>query len=208
MDDAFAVCRFDGCRHLQREPHRLVHIQRTAQRQALDVLHDEVVSADVVQRADVRMVERGDGARLALEGVTAYAQALERDHAIQTDVLGLPDLAHAAGADTIDENVRPDCSTCFPCAHGLRFSVNECGEAYEHAEPWMRRANVSNWTSSGLGRTVRSVQPTRPTYMKRMRDLLIAAGRRRRHARQPCLAQARRASSARRLNENWSRPES
>ena len=49
--------------------HRVLGRQRAAQRRAVDVLHHQVVRADVVQRADVRMVQRGDRARLLLETI-------------------------------------------------------------------------------------------------------------------------------------------
>ena len=94
---------------------RLVERQRTfleprGQRLAFEMLHHEVVrcrrAADVVDAADVGMVERGDGARLALEAcpqvriVSDVArQDLDRDRAIEARVARLVDLAHAAGAD-------------------------------------------------------------------------------------------------------------
>ena len=46
------------------------------QRLALDELHDEVVGADVIERADVWVVERGHGAGLALE---PFAERLGRE---------------------------------------------------------------------------------------------------------------------------------
>ena len=44
--------------------------QRTLQRPPLDVLENEVVRADVVQRADVRVVLSGDGLGFACEAFT------------------------------------------------------------------------------------------------------------------------------------------
>ncbi|MEA2570271.1 MAG: hypothetical protein QOI24_2272 [Acidobacteriota bacterium] len=47
--------------------------ERVGQRFAIEVLHHEVVDsilmADVVQHADVRVIEPGDGARLAVEAL-------------------------------------------------------------------------------------------------------------------------------------------
>ena len=69
-------------------------------------------SPDVVQRADVRMVERRDGARFALEalaelgiGGECVGQDLDRDDAIEPRVARLVDLAHAAGADEREDFV-------------------------------------------------------------------------------------------------------
>ena len=48
-------------------------LQAIGQCLAIDVLHDEIVepalAADIMQRADVRVVERGNGSRLALEAL-------------------------------------------------------------------------------------------------------------------------------------------
>ena len=62
--------------------------------------------ADVVERADVRVVQRGDGAGLALEpllqvriGRDMLGQHLDGDGAVQAGVGGLVDLTHAAGAE-------------------------------------------------------------------------------------------------------------
>ena len=66
---------------------------------------DAVLFADVVQRADVRMVELRDRPRLALEALANCASAanagqdLDRDGAIEPRVARLVDLAHAAGAE-------------------------------------------------------------------------------------------------------------
>ena len=66
----------------------------------------------VMQLADMRMIERGDGSRFAFEplasiriGRVRFRQHLHRDHAIQPDVGGLVDLAHPAGAEAGDDLV-------------------------------------------------------------------------------------------------------
>ena len=62
--------------------------------------------ADVVERADVRMIERRDRARLALEALAQLRvgrerrrQDLDRDRAVEPRVAGAVDFAHAAGAN-------------------------------------------------------------------------------------------------------------
>ena len=76
---------------------------------------DAVLFADVVQRADVRVVQAGDGLRFALEallhlGVVGEVrrQDLDRDRAVQPRVGGLVDLAHAAGAEGAGDFVRTE----------------------------------------------------------------------------------------------------
>ena len=70
-----------------------------SQRRARDQLHDEVVGPDVVERADVRMVEGGNRPRLALESVAEFSRRdFDRDVAAETGVASLVDLAHSAFA--------------------------------------------------------------------------------------------------------------
>jgi hypothetical protein len=80
------------------------------QRLAVDELHrDErspVRRADLVDRADVRMVERRGGARLSQEAglvggvrIGTGVDELDGDQAVQTLVVGPVDHAHAAGAE-------------------------------------------------------------------------------------------------------------
>jgi hypothetical protein len=72
-------------------------------------LHNEVVRADVMNRADARMIERRDAARFAREAVTEPAgRELERDHPVEPCIARGPDFAHPAGADALDELIRPD----------------------------------------------------------------------------------------------------
>ncbi len=90
---------------------------RAVERLALHELHDQErdagLFADVVKRADVRMVERRDGAGLTIEalaelriGGQRFGQDLDRDGAIETCVARAIDLAHPTGAQRRDELVR------------------------------------------------------------------------------------------------------
>ena len=69
MSSASAIC--EPMRQRRRPSGSGPFVEPLGQRLALEQLHDEkvgrAVAADVVERADVRMVERGDGPRLALE---------------------------------------------------------------------------------------------------------------------------------------------
>jgi len=90
--------------------------QAIGQRLAFEVLQDEVVDAvllpDVVERADVGMVEGGDGAGLALEAraqVRVRGQVFREDldgyGAVQARVARLVHLAHAACAEAVQDLV-------------------------------------------------------------------------------------------------------
>ena len=96
---------------LDRVANGLARRQRAAseprrERLSLDVLHDQegrfLLAADVVQRADVRVVQRGDEARLAFEAGPAIdrrersAENLQRDRAVDPRVARLIDLPHPA----------------------------------------------------------------------------------------------------------------
>ena len=82
---------------------------RLLQRRALQILHGDegaaVLLADVVNRADVRVIQGGRGSGLALESIQRLrvasefvGQELERDKAMEPRVLRLVDHAHPAAA--------------------------------------------------------------------------------------------------------------
>ena len=71
-----------------------------------------VFFADVVNRADVRMVERGSGLRFALEAserarvvADVFRKKFQRDVAVEAIVFGFVDDAHAAGTEAFENAV-------------------------------------------------------------------------------------------------------
>jgi hypothetical protein len=69
--------------------------------------HYEVIRSDVVDLANVRMIQRGDGPCFLLESrAMATFEVLHRDDAIQAGVTSLPNLAHASRAE-IRNNLVP-----------------------------------------------------------------------------------------------------
>jgi hypothetical protein len=81
------------------------------------VLHDEevdgVFAADVVEGADVGMVEAGDGSCFAFEALGEAALAyLDGNGSVQPSVAGFVDFAHAACAERGDDFVRPQTRFC------------------------------------------------------------------------------------------------
>jgi hypothetical protein len=90
-------------------PHRFVLSNRTAERFPLEILEDEVVGSDVVDLANVWMVDRGDGARFALKPAHIVGdQPLDRDRAIQASIVRLIDLSHPSRADQRLDGVRAE----------------------------------------------------------------------------------------------------
>ena len=86
--------------NLARQPHRFVLRNRTAERFPLEILEDEVVGSDVVDLANVWMVDRGNGARFALKPAHIVSDhPLDRDRAIQASIVRLVNLAHTSRAD-------------------------------------------------------------------------------------------------------------
>jgi predicted nucleotidyltransferase len=103
--------------------------------------------ADVVQRADVRMIQRRDRARFAIEPLAqagilggAARQDLDRDGPIEPCITRAIDLAHPAGADGGHDFVRPEATTGTNC-HSLWLSTRilaNAGEAARYNSPVTR----------------------------------------------------------------------
>ena len=115
MGDALPVRLVEGVRNLDSDLQRLIERQRPllqplGQRVALEILHDQevgaLVLAHVVQRANVRVIQAGDGLRLALEPLLEVGvcgdmrgEDFDGDGAVQAGVAGFVHLAHAARAE-------------------------------------------------------------------------------------------------------------
>ena len=124
VDDAVGVGGVQRVRNLSREVQHQTKRERPAvhvllERLALEQLHGDELRAlelvDLVDRADVRVIERRGGARLAQKPIGGLLiadaigrQKLERHEARELDVLGLVDDAHAARADGLEHPVVRD----------------------------------------------------------------------------------------------------
>jgi len=115
------------------EPERHVHdghdvhrsrAQTLLERFALEQLHrdERRVGADVVDGADIRMVQRCGRAGLTLEpfdrlgiGLESLGQRLERDDPPESCVLSAIDLAHATRSDHGLDGVRPEPAPRLEC---------------------------------------------------------------------------------------------
>jgi len=107
MHDAFAVRGVQRVGDLKRVLAHRIERQRAAQRIPLHKLHDQVIRADVIERADVRMIQRAHGARFADEAFAEVAgHDFDGDPPPQPRIARLIHLAHAAGADRLDNFVR------------------------------------------------------------------------------------------------------
>jgi hypothetical protein len=102
MDDAFEMRRFERRRDLRGQPQRFGGRERPRilgadDRHAVDVLHHQIVWADIVNLADVGMVECGDCLGFAPESFTELRRGyFDRHVAIQAGVSGSIHFSHAA----------------------------------------------------------------------------------------------------------------
>ena len=118
MNDALLVRGFERLGNLPRDRQRVVERNRSLERcarraSAVDELHARARCMpsrflEAVDRGDVRMIQRREHLRFALEprepiriGRERLRQDLERDVAIQPRVAGAIHLAHAARADEL-----------------------------------------------------------------------------------------------------------
>ena len=112
MDDAGRVRRGHAVGDLHGEVEHLARPLDRRQRAAVEELHDQVVRPDVVQLADVRMIQRRDGARFALEAVAEFGgRLLDRDEAIEPRVARFVHLAHPAGTERARDFIRTESDT-------------------------------------------------------------------------------------------------
>jgi len=140
VEDPLGVCGFQRIGHVVREaqgtPEReRARVQHLPDRLARHQLHDE--DADVfhrfeaVDRSDVGMIERRQQLRLALETRHAFMipskflrQNFEGHLATEPRVACPPDLAHATGAEEIENLVRTE--------------IRSRGEAHQRCLPWSK----------------------------------------------------------------------
>ena len=139
MDHAAAVRLVERVGDVDGTAHRLVDAhgptpEPVLERFAFEALHheevDAVLVADVVQRADVRVIEAGDDLRFALEARAhrlvrgaARRKHLDRHGAIQPCIDGSIHLAHAARAQKLADFVAPQGSAWLDCHAELALII-------------------------------------------------------------------------------------
>jgi hypothetical protein len=142
---AFAVGLVQGVRHLDGVLEHLLQRERTfrqplGQRFALQVLHhqeiDSVLMSDVVEDADVRMIQSGDRPRFAVEALAhvgptgkVCGQHLDGYDAVEPRVAGLIHLSHAPGADERDDFVGAESVSYSEChvSESAKFTPSRSG---------------------------------------------------------------------------------
>src|SRR5215469_15924429 len=104
MRDAFPMCGIQSIEDLSRVFHSLFHGKRSSHRSSLNELHDQVVGADIVKMANVRMVEGSDYLRFLSESFTERTGTdLDRHLAVKPRICSAVDFAHPArGNERLD----------------------------------------------------------------------------------------------------------
>ena len=121
MHDPFRVRRIQSVRHFDPDLEQPIHFHRLArdqvlQRRAVEILHHDermpILLANLMNRANVRMVQSRSGASLAakaFEGLRVahhvIGQELQRHEAAKLSILGLIDNAHASAAKLLNNAV-------------------------------------------------------------------------------------------------------
>ena len=124
MDDALLMGLLQGLRDFCCNLQNLIEgqgafRQALGQSLAFEILHHQevgaVLRADVVKRADIGMLKRGNGFGLALHALFQFRvrgkmrrQNLDGDGAVEACVLGAIDFAHAASAERRKDFVRTE----------------------------------------------------------------------------------------------------
>jgi len=110
--------------------HEIVHRgwELGARRQAFKTRRS--INADVVERADAGVRERGNRARLAFEARAAFRvgaeflrENLDRDRTVEAGVAGAVNLAHASGANQRPDLVGPEPRARRQGHRGLRGAL-------------------------------------------------------------------------------------
>ena len=108
MHDALLVGGVECIANLRCVLKSLSDRQRTPEYSAFDVLHDQVVRPDIMQRANVGVIQGSYCVRFALESFgELFVRNLDRDHAIQPRIVSFVDFAHPTGAKEREDLVWP-----------------------------------------------------------------------------------------------------
>ena len=100
MHDPQPVRRIQRIQNLARILHRPLDRQRPLEGLAFDILHDEVIRPHIVQRADMRMIQRCHGFGFPVKALRELLfRDFESDSAVEPRIARLVDIALAARAD-------------------------------------------------------------------------------------------------------------
>src|SRR5581483_5026569 len=100
MRNAFTMCGIESAADLHGVGKSPIQRQWTLELPSVDILHHQVIGADVVKGTDVRVIERGHGPSLPFEAFREVDFGyFYRDDPVKPGVPRLPDLAHTTCTD-------------------------------------------------------------------------------------------------------------
>ena len=106
MDDPRVVRRGKSIGHLHRDVQQLARRVDGRDRCPVHQFHDQVVRSDVIELADIGVIERGDRAGFVLEPFAEQLlRHLDSDGATEARIAGLVHLAHPADTEHGDDLV-------------------------------------------------------------------------------------------------------
>ena len=107
MGDALRVRGVESITHLRCILQGLINRQWPLERRPLDVLHDQVIGADVVKLTNIGMIERSDRSGFAFKSLGELGLGnFDGDHTVKPCVAGLVNLSHATRSNGRDDLVR------------------------------------------------------------------------------------------------------
>ena len=107
MGDALGVGGVQSITHLPCILQCLINRQRPLERRALDVLHDQVIGANVVKLTNIGMIERSHRSGFTFKSLAELGLGnFDGDDTIKPCVAGLVNLSHATRSNGHDDLVR------------------------------------------------------------------------------------------------------
>ena len=109
MNNVLLMCHFQCAGDLHGVLQALLQPQRTGQGIAINVLHHQVIWSDIVNLADIGMIQRRNGLRLAFEALAELSSGnFDRHVAFQTWISGAVNFPHTARADKRNDLIRAE----------------------------------------------------------------------------------------------------
>ena len=131
--------RFQRFGDLSRDGQQFGQRNGAGQRRPVDVLHHEIIGADVVQGTDVRMIQRGDGMSFPLEALAELLGAdFDRYSAVKPRVPRLVDFTHATGANGCEDLVRAE-SGAYGEEHKVSWILHHNLRGFQYDSAIFRR---------------------------------------------------------------------
>src|SRR5258708_5222744 len=104
-----AMCIVQRITNLRGIADRLIDREGAPQRRAVYILHHEVIGADIVQSADMRMIQCRDGTRFPLKMPAKPARGnLDSNFAVEPGIHCPVDRTHSARADKRFDRIRTE----------------------------------------------------------------------------------------------------